>query len=55
MCVARDFLVSAAFKRVLATQEKHVDAIGAYLVSGVYTFIRDGKATPAGVRGSRLN
>jgi hypothetical protein len=51
--VARDFFASAAFKRVLATQVKHLDAIGAYLVSGFYTFVRDGLATPAGIRGSR--
>ncbi len=28
-------------------------AMGAYLVSGVYTFIRDGRLTTAGLRGSR--
>jgi hypothetical protein len=42
-----------ALQKVLSTQAKHVDAIGAYLVSGFYTFVRDGIATPAGIRGSR--
>jgi EthD domain len=50
--VARDFFAGAAFKKVLAAQAKHVDAIGAYRVSGFYTFVRDGVATPAGIRGS---
>jgi hypothetical protein len=51
--VARDFFAGAAFKKVFAAQAKYVDAIGAYLVSGFYTFVRDGVATPAGIRGSR--
>jgi EthD domain len=51
--VAQDFFAGTAFKRVLAAQAKHVNAIGAYLVSGFYTFVRDGMATPAGIRGSR--
>jgi EthD domain len=51
--VARDFFAGTPFKRVLSTQAKHVHAIGAYLVSGFYTFVRDGIATPAGMRGSR--
>jgi hypothetical protein len=51
--VARDFFAGVAFKKVLAAQAKYVDAIGAHLVSGFYTFVRDGIATPAGIRGSR--
>ena len=51
--VARDFFAGAAFKKVLSTQAKHIDALGTYLVSGFYTFVRDGKATVAGIRGSR--
>jgi hypothetical protein len=51
--VARDFFAGVAFKTVFAAQAKYVDAIGAYLVSGFYTFVRDGVATPAGIRGSR--
>jgi hypothetical protein len=50
---ARGFFAGTAFKKVLSAQVKHLDAIGAYLVSGVYTFVRDGMATPAGIRGSR--
>jgi hypothetical protein len=51
--VARDFFAGTAFKKVLSAQAKHIDAIGAYLVSGFYTFVRDGIATAAGIRGSR--
>jgi hypothetical protein len=51
--VARDFFAGAAFRKVLSAQAKHIDAIGAYLVSGFYTFVRDGVATAAGIRGSR--
>jgi hypothetical protein len=51
--VARDFFASATFKRVMSHQAQHVVAIGAYLVSGFYTFVRNGIATPAGIRGSR--
>ena len=51
--VARDFFAGTAFKKALSAQIKHLDAIGAYLVSGFYTFVRDGIATPAGIRGSR--
>jgi hypothetical protein len=51
--VARDFFAGDAFKKMLSAQAKHVDAIGAYLVSGFYTFVRDGVATTAGIRGSR--
>lgn len=51
--VARDFFASAMFKKVMSSQAKHVAALGAYLVSGFYTFVRDGVATPAGIRGSR--
>jgi hypothetical protein len=29
------------------------EAIGAYLVTAFYTFVRDGKPTIAGIRGSR--
>jgi hypothetical protein len=51
--VAREFFVSTAFQKVFKTQAKHVDAIAAYRVSGFYTFVRGGIATPAGIRGSR--
>jgi len=51
--ISRDFFACPAFKKVLAAQAKYIDAIGAYRVSGFYTFVRDGIATPAGIRGSR--
>lgn len=51
--VAREFFATAAFKRVLAGQSRHIDAVGAYRVAAFYTFVRDGKPTTAGVRGSR--
>ena len=51
--VAREFFATAAFKRVFAGQSRHIDAVGAYRVAAFYTFVRDGKPTTAGVRGSR--
>jgi hypothetical protein len=51
--VAREFFATAGFQKMVAGQAKHLDAIGAYLVKGVYTFVRDGKPTIAGIRGSR--
>jgi hypothetical protein len=51
--IARSFFASAPFKKHLAAQSKHIHAIAAYAVSGFYTFVRDGKVTPAGIRGSR--
>jgi hypothetical protein len=50
--VAREFFQHERFKKVLAAQARYIDALGAYLVSGFYTFVRDGVATPAGIRGS---
>jgi hypothetical protein len=50
---AREFFEGRAFQKVLADQPKHLDALGAYLVTGVYTFVRDGVITTAGLRGSR--
>jgi hypothetical protein len=38
---------------VLGSQAEHIDALGAYLVTGSYTFVRDGHPTTAGLRGSR--
>lgn len=40
----------AALSEAMAT---HVSALGCFLVAGVYTFIRDGALTTAGLRGSR--
>jgi hypothetical protein len=49
---AREFFAGSAFKKVLAAQASYIDAIGAYRVSGFYTFVRDGIPTAAGIRGS---
>ncbi|GLR90807.1 hypothetical protein [Bradyrhizobium iriomotense] len=50
---ARDFFATPTFQKVLAQQGEHIDALGAYLVTGFYTFVRDGRPTTAGLRGSR--
>ncbi|BAV47831.1 hypothetical protein MesoLj113a_21410 [Mesorhizobium sp. 113-1-2] len=50
---ARDFFATKPFRKMLGAQEKYIDALGAYLVTGFYTFVRDGKPTIAGIRGSR--
>jgi EthD domain-containing protein len=50
---ARQFFATPAFQKVLAFQAQHVDALGAYLVKGFYTFVRDSRPTAAGLRGSR--
>ena len=50
---AREFFLSSAFQTVLEGQKRHIDALGAYLVTGFYTFVRDGVLTTAGLRGSR--
>jgi hypothetical protein len=51
--VAREVFESSAFQKVLGAQNRHVDALAAYLVTGFYTFVRDSKPTAAGIRGSR--
>lgn len=50
---AREFFATPAFQAVLADQPKFLEAIGAYLVTSFYTFVRDGQPTVAGIRGSR--
>ncbi|MBR1218047.1 EthD domain-containing protein [Bradyrhizobium sp. U87765 SZCCT0131] len=50
--VAREFFSESAFQKAFARQSRHVQSIGAYLVTGVYTYVRDGVPTPAGLRGS---
>ena len=50
---AREVFGGAAFRKIVADQPRYIEAIGAYLVSGFYTFVRDGKPTTAGLRGSR--
>lgn len=50
---AAEFFAGSAFQAVLSKQDKHIDALGAYLVTGFYIFVRDGIPTTAGLRGSR--
>jgi hypothetical protein len=50
---AREFFGTSAFQKMLAAQPRHLDAIGAYLVTDFYTFVRDAQPTPAGILGSR--
>ncbi len=50
---ASAFFAGTGFQRTLGQQARHLDAIGAYLVTGFYTFVRDGVPTTAGLRGSR--
>lgn len=51
--VAAEVFQGATFQKVLASQARHLDALGAYRVKGFYTFVRDGRPTTAGLRGSR--
>lgn len=51
--VANEFFSGRVFQKMLAAQARHIDALGAYLVTGFYTFVRDGRPTLAGLRGSR--
>lgn len=50
---ARVFFESDAYQATVPEQSGHLRAIAAFLVTGVYTFIRDGIITTAGLRGSR--
>lgn len=50
---AREFFDGSRFRKMLDGQAQHIDALGAYLVTGFYTFVRDGAPTTAGLRGSR--
>jgi hypothetical protein len=51
--IARQFLEGEAFRATQDGQARHVKAMAAYLVTGVYTFVRDSVPTIAGLRGSR--
>ncbi len=46
-------IASPAFVKLHEGQGKHVSKLAAFKVSGVYTYIRDGELTTAGLRGSR--
>jgi len=51
--VRRTFYASDAFKAATAGLAEHVAYASAFAVSGVYTYVRDGELTLAGLRGSR--
>jgi hypothetical protein len=51
---ARQFFEGTVFKATQAGQVRHIQAMAVYLVTGVYTFVRDGTPTTAGLRGSRV-
>jgi hypothetical protein len=50
---ARQFCESEAYRATVEEQRKHLRSVGAFLVTGVYTYVRDGVITTAGLRGSR--
>jgi hypothetical protein len=50
---ARALFASPAFAEMVNEQAEYIDAMGVYLVTGFYTFVRDGRPTLAGLRGSR--
>jgi hypothetical protein len=50
---ARQFFESSVYRSTLAGQAKHIQAMKVVLVTGVYTFVRGGVPTTAGLRGSR--
>ncbi|MGI4879344.1 MAG: hypothetical protein ACRYG4_17870 [Janthinobacterium lividum] len=50
---ASEFFAGSCFQKMLRRQSRHLDAIGAYRVTGFYTFVREGIPTTAGLRGSR--
>jgi hypothetical protein len=49
----RRFLASDTYQATLAGQKQHISHLSAFRVSGVFTYIRDGALTTAGLRGSR--
>ena len=50
---AASLFASPLFKEMFKEQTQHVNAVGVYLVTGFYTFVRNGQLTVAGLRGSR--
>jgi hypothetical protein len=50
---ARTFFETDAYKATLPGLSENVRTLGVFLVTGVYTFVRDGVMTSAGLRGSR--
>lgn len=49
----RRFFDSTLFTATLEAQGKHIAQLKAFAVSGLYTYVRDGNLTTAGLRGSR--
>src|ERR1700733_3097169 len=50
---AREFYESEAFRATIDDQRRYLRSVGAFLVTGVYTYVRDNVMTTAGLRGSR--
>jgi hypothetical protein len=50
---AREFCESEAYCATIEDQRRYLRSVGAFLVTGVYTYVRDGVVTTAGLRGSR--
>ena len=50
---AREFWESEAYRATVEEQRRHLRSVGAFLVTGIYTYVRDGVITTAGLRGSR--
>jgi hypothetical protein len=50
---AQEFFESDAYRSTIEEQRKHLRSVGAFLVTGVYTYVRDRVLTTAGLRGSR--
>jgi hypothetical protein len=49
----RQFFQSDVFQHTLPEQAQHIAQLKAFAVSGLYTYVRDGSLTTAGLRGSR--
>ena len=50
---AREFWESEAYLTTIEDQRRYLRSVGAFLVTGVYTYVSDGVITTAGLRGSR--
>jgi hypothetical protein len=50
---ARQFRESDIYRATVEDQRKHLRSVGTFLVTGIYTYVRDGVITTAGLRGSR--
>ena len=50
---ARNFFESEEYRATDAQQREAIESVGVFPVTSIYTFIRDGEITTAGLRGSR--